>query len=172
MNDHDLEQLFGSVEPVAKDDCFEQLQALLPEMEKQLKRKGMTIVLLFEQYRKDYPDGYGITQFYHYFRYFVNRVQAVMHLEHKAGDKLYIDFTGEKLSITDRDSGELVDVEVFVAVLGCSQLTYVEAVYSQKKEDFIGACENALHYYGGVPAAILCRITLNQPLSRVVNMSR
>jgi transposase len=82
-------------------------------------------------------------------------VQPVMHLEHKAGDKLYVDFAGEKLSILDGDSGEIREVEVFVAVLGCSQLTYVEAVYSQKKEDLIRACEHALHFYGGVPQAIV-----------------
>ena len=76
-------------------------------------------------------------------------------MNHKAGDKVYIDFAGEKLSITDKDSGEIQDVEVFAAILGCSQLTYVEAVYSQKKEDLIKACENALHYFGGTPAAIV-----------------
>ena len=155
MTDHDLEQLFGSVEPVVKDARLDQLQTLLPEMEKQLKRKGMTILLLFDGYKKQYPNGYGITQFYKYFRYYLKRVQPVMHLEHKAGDKLYIDFAGEKLSILDTESGEVREVEVFVAVLGCSQLTYVEAVCSQKKEDLIKACESALHYYGGVPAAIV-----------------
>lgn len=155
MNDHDLELLFGHVEPVVKDDRFEHLQTLLPQMEKQLKRKGMTILLLFEQYKKDYPLGYGITQFYKYFRYFIRRGQPVMHLEHKAGDKLYIDFAGTKLSIVDADSAEVLEVEVFVAILGCSQLTYVEAVYTQKKEDLIRACENALHYLGGTPAAIV-----------------
>lgn len=155
MTDHDLEQLFGAVEPVIKDVRFEQLQALLPQMEKQLKRKGVTILLLFEDYKKQCPNGYGITQFYKYFRDHLKRVQPTMHLEHKAGDKLFIDFAGEKLSLLDTESGELRDVEVFVAVLGCSQLTYVEAVYSQKKEDLIRACENALHFYGGVPQAIV-----------------
>jgi transposase len=147
--------LFGPVEPVIKDARLEQLQSLLPAMEKQLKRKGMTILLLFEQYKKEYPHGYGITQFYKYFRYHLKRVQPSMHLEHKAGDKLYIDFAGEKLSIIDTESGEIREVEVFVAVLGCSQLTYVEAVYSQKKEELIRACEHALHFYGGVPGAIV-----------------
>jgi hypothetical protein len=121
MTDHDLEQLFGYTEPVVKDDRFEQLQALLPDMEKQLKRKGMTILLLFEQYKKDYPGGYAITQFYKYFRYYVKRAQPVMHLEHKAGDKLYIDFAGDKLSILDIDGGEISDVEVFVAIFTMAQ---------------------------------------------------
>lgn len=155
MNDHDLELLFGYVEPVSEDKRLAHLQSLLPQMEKDLKRKGVTILLLFEQYKKEYPDGYGITQFYKYFRYFLKRVQPVMHLEHKAGDKMYIDFTGTKLSLIDTDSGELNEVEVFVAILGASQLTYVEAVYTQKKEELIRACENALHYFGGVPAAIV-----------------
>lgn len=56
-----------------------------------------------------------------------------MHLEHKAGDKMYIDYAGEKLSITDKDTGELQLLEVFIAILGCSQLTYVEAVRTQRR---------------------------------------
>jgi transposase len=76
-------------------------------------------------------------------------------MDHKAGDKLYVDFAGDKLSIIDKQTGEIQHVEVFVAILGASQLTYVEAVMSQQKEDFIGACEGAMLYYGGVPAAIV-----------------
>src|SRR5690606_15968305 len=83
------------------------------------------------------------------------RVNPVMHLEHKFGDKLYVDFAGEKLSFTDKETGEVIPVEIFVSILGASQLTYVEAVSSQQKEDFISACENTLHYIGGVPGAIV-----------------
>ena len=78
-----------------------------------------------------------------------------MHMDHKAGDKLYVDFAGEKMHITDKETGEIIAVEVFVAILGASQLTYVEAVLSQQKEDFIAACENTLHFIGGVPEAIV-----------------
>ena len=77
-----------------------------------------------------------------------------MRMEHKAGDKLFVDYTGSKLWIYP--PGEQPrEVEVFVAILGCSLLTYVEAVESQRKEDFISACENAFYYYGGVPKAIV-----------------
>jgi transposase len=155
MSDHELDLLFGYTEPAVRDKRFEQLQSLLPEMEKQMKRKGMTITLIWEQYRVTYPAGYAITQFYKYYRHFIKRAQPVMHIEHKAGDKLYIDFAGDKLTIVDPQTGEVKEVEVFVAILGCSQLTYVEAVYSQKKEDLVKVCENALHYFGGVPAAIV-----------------
>lgn len=78
-----------------------------------------------------------------------------MHIDHKAGDKVYIDFAGKKLQVVDPSSGEIQDVEVFVAILAASQLTYVEAVLDQSKESLICACENALHYFGGPPSAIV-----------------
>ncbi len=156
MSDHELEALFSpEIAPPIKGTRLEQLQVLLPNIEKQLKRKGVTLELAWKQYKALYPDGYASAQFYRYYRAFVKCGNPVMHIEHKAGDKLYIDFAGEKLTIVDAQSGEIRQVEVFVAILGCSQLTYVEAVYSQKREDLIKACENALHYFGGVPAAVV-----------------
>ena len=74
---------------------------------------------------------------------------------HKAGDKLFVDFAGEKLQVVNKNTGEITEVEVFVGVLGCSQRTYAEACYTQQKEEFITACENAMHYLGGVPQAIV-----------------
>lgn len=155
MSDQQLEELFGKVEVPETNERLEKLQQLLPEVEKQLKRKGTTLTMLWQQYKTANPDGYELTQFYKYYKIFAARVKPVMHIEHKAGDKMYIDFAGEKLSITDKDSGELHELEVFAAILGCSQLTYVEAMHSQRKEELIRACENALHYFGGVPAAIV-----------------
>jgi transposase len=155
MSDHELDKLFGYIETPLTDHRYEQLMQLVPELEKLGKRKGVTITMLWEHYRKLYPDGYKITQFYKHYRDYSKQMQPVMHLEHKAGDKVYIDFAGDKLSIIEKESGEVIEVEVFVAILGCSQLTYVEAVYTQRKEDLIRACENALHYFGGVPQAIV-----------------
>lgn len=68
---------------------------------------------------------------------------------------MYVDYAGDKLSFVDPQTGELTPVEVFVSVLGASQLFYVEASMSQQKDDFIGSCERALHYYGGSPKAIV-----------------
>ncbi len=78
-----------------------------------------------------------------------------MHFNHKAGDKLFIDFTGKKLNIVDKYTGEITELEVFISVLGSSHYTYVEACESQKKEDFIRCVENALWYYQGVPRALV-----------------
>lgn len=155
MSDQELEGLFGQVEVPKSSSRLETLQTILPEVEKQLKRKGTTLTMMWKQYKLSHPEGYELTQFYRYYKIFAGRVKPVMHIEHKAGDKMYIDFAGEKLCVTDKESGEMREVEVFVAILGCSQLTYVEAVYSQRKEDLIRACENALHYFGGTPAAIV-----------------
>lgn len=155
LSDHELAKLFIEPHPTLPDARFEQLQQLLPEIEKQMSRKGATLIGLWQQYYAAHSPAYQYTQFKRYYRFYSNRVKPVMHMEHKAGDKMYIDFAGEKLTIVDTESGEIKEVEVFAAILGCSQLTYVEAVLSQRKEDLIKACENALYYFGGVPAAIV-----------------
>lgn len=155
LTDAELEVMFGSSQPPDPGERYDELQRLLPELEKRFKQKGVTIDLLWRHYRQLYPQGYGHSQFHQYFTAYAGRARPVMHMEHKAGDKMYIDFAGEKLSITDQHTGEVQNMEVFVAILGCSQLAYMEAVASQRRQDLIGACENALYYFEGVPAAIV-----------------
>lgn len=120
-----------------------------------MTKKGVTMLSLWKHYYANNTPAYQYTQFRKYYAVYTKRVKPVMHMEHKAGDKMYIDFAGEKLSIVDKETGEVTEVEVFAAILGCSQLTYVEAVMTQRKEDLVKVCENALHYFGGVPAAIV-----------------
>lgn len=155
MSDYELDILFSRLADIQTDPRQEQLQAQLPAMEKKLKRRGYTLTRLWEEYKTDHPDGYGHTQFFKHFRQYAHQVKPIMHIEHKAGDKMYIDFAGKKLHIVDAINGEVKEVEVFAAILGCSQLTYVQAIYSQKKEDLIRCCEHALLYFGGVPMAVV-----------------
>lgn len=155
LEDKDLEDLFIKQEEKPVNQKLLTLFNLFPAMDKELKRKGVTRILLWQKYKVTHPNGIGRSQFNRYFALWKAQVNPTMHMEHKAGDKLYVDFAGEKLSIVDKQTGEIQQVEVFVAILGASQLTYVEAVMSQQKEDFIGACESALYYYGGVPAVIV-----------------
>jgi transposase len=155
LSDKDLEDLFVKPPERTVNEKLQTLFDLFPSLDKELKKKGMTRQLLWEQYRRGHPDGLGISQFKHYFARWKAQTGGVMRMEHKAGDKLYVDFAGDKLSIVDPATGEVREVEVFVAILGASQLTYVEAVMTQQKEDFIAACEAALHYCGGVPQAIV-----------------
>lgn len=103
----------------------------------------------------DHPDGYLRASFGMKLRQFMLQANAIGHVEHRAGDQMYVDFAGDRLEIVDEATAEVRKVEVFVAILPCSHYTYCEAVWSQKKEDLIKACENAIRFYGGAPYAIV-----------------
>lgn len=133
----------------------EELEALVPDYVKRLSRKGVTVKSLHEEYLREHPDGYQYSNFKRAIRRYKYQVRAVGHVEHPAGDQMYVDFAGDKLQIADAETGEVRTVEVFVAILPCSHYTYCEAVWSQKKEDLIVACENALRFFGGAPMAIV-----------------
>lgn len=157
-SDQELQDLFYGQQapsPLPDTERFQRLHTRLPDIVKALRRKGMTLEKQWLEYLQDNPDGYGRTQFYNYLVEYRRRSGITMHIEHKAGDKMFVDFCGDKLQVVDEQTGEVKEVEVFVAILGCSQLTYVEAVSSQSKEDFIQCCRHALEYFGGVPRAIV-----------------
>ncbi len=132
-----------------------ELEALLPEYVARLTRKGVTVKSLFEEYAREHSNGFRHASFGSYIQRYRLVSHAVGHVEHYAGDQMYIDFAGDRLQIIDELTGEARSVEVFVAILPCSHYTYCEAVWSQKKEDLIKVCENALHFYGGVPMALV-----------------
>lgn len=155
LSDKDLDELFGFNPLAEPTERFKQLNECFPAISKELKRKGVTLEIVWKQYYQDHQEGYRFTQFCRHYNQWKKQVNPVMHIEHKAGDKMFIDYAGEKLQVVDIESGEVSDVEVFVAILGASQLTYVEATESQKKENFIPSCENAMAYFGGVPLAIV-----------------
>jgi len=158
LSDADLEQFFMDMVPryhIEDDPRFKTLQEFFPQVEKALKSRENTKEKLWQQYVLQHPDGYRLTQFKQYYLRWLKVRNPVMHIEHKAGEKMYVDYAGEKLQVGNPGSEDAFEAEVFVAVLGGSQLTFVEATYSQKKEDFIKSCENALHYYEGVPNAIV-----------------
>lgn len=155
MNDYKLSLLFELNENREATERERVLTALFPEIEKALKRRGMTRTRQWSDYLIKHPDGFKFTSFCRYLNRYLDYTRPVMHIDHKAGDKLFIDFAGEKMHYWSRENGEKIEVEIFAAILGCSQLVYVEALASQKKEDLIRGCENAFHYYGGVTAAIV-----------------
>ncbi|OJV32565.1 MAG: hypothetical protein BGO29_00055 [Bacteroidales bacterium 36-12] len=155
MSDAQMAKVFLKENPKPVNSRCADLEALLPELAARFKKRGVTKQMIYEEYLNRCPAGYKHSAFLERLNAFMGMSKPSMRVPHKAGDKLFIDFTGKKLQITDKETGEVLDVEVFVAILGCSQLTYVTAVASQKKEDFIKACERALHFYGGVPEAIV-----------------
>ena len=112
------------------------LQSLFTTIEHELKGVGVTKQIVWSEYKVAHPDGYSYSQFCCHYNHWVKPGEVTMHFEHKAGDKMFVDFAGSKLRFIDRITGETHEAEVFVAILGASQLTYVEAVQSQRKEDF------------------------------------
>lgn len=155
MGDRKLYQLFQMPAEKEHPVKLQQLHAFFPKVEKQLKRPGMTLLLMWEAYRSHHPDGYSKTQFYEHYRRWRGTLKPSMRITHKAGDKMQVDYAGKKLELIDKRTGEIHPVEVFVSILGASQLIYCEASLTQRKEDFVASVERALHYYGGVPQAIV-----------------
>jgi len=158
LKDGDLEQLFMDMTPrhhIEDDHKYKVLTDFFPSMEKALKKRGTTKEMLWRQYREKHPDGYGYSQFKHHYLQWLKPRKPVMHIEHKAGDKMYVDYAGETLKIIDPYTGEKKELEVLLVILGCSQMIYAEAMMNQTTESFISGCENALHYYGGSPKGVV-----------------
>ena len=112
-----------------------ELDALLPEYAARLRQRGVTVRKLFEEYSREHPDGYRHANFGILLRRYMLQTKAVGHVEHYAGDQMYVDFAGDRLEVIDEFTGNPRQVEV--AILPCSHYTYCEAVWSQRKEDLI-----------------------------------
>lgn len=136
--------------------------------EKELARVGVTLYLLWEEYKERNSGGFSYSRFCHHYRMWEGKLKAGMHIEHKAGDLLYVDFTGKKMHWVDAGTGEVINAEIFVTIMGASQLIYVEAVKSQQLEDWIWANENAWRYYGGATRGI-CPDNLKSAVTKACN---
>ncbi len=122
---------------------------------RELRRKGVTLELLWVEYREQHPDGYGYSQFCNRYRAWSRRVDVVMRQEHRAGEKLFVDVAGQTVPVVDAATGEVSRAAIFVAVLGASNYTYAEAIPSQELPHWVGAHVRALAYLGGCPAIIV-----------------
>ena len=134
---------------------YEQLAGYFPDFSKELRKTGCTLQALWNRYRADHDDGYGYTQFVHHFNQWKGQTKASGILCHQAGQKLFIDFTGKTLPWVDRQTGQVHPAQVFVAILPCSQYTYVQATKNQKREQVVRALTDCLAWLGGVPEAIV-----------------
>lgn len=155
LDDVELATRFHAGNPAYSDGRFDDLQLLLEGYSKELKRKGVTMKLLWEEYREQYPNGYGKTQFCYHLSQHLRSRNPSMVLEHKPGEKLFVDFAGKKLSYIDRQTGELIECQVFVACLPYSDYSFVMAVKSQGIEDFLYALKCCLEDFGGVAQVLV-----------------
>lgn len=126
----------------------------LATLSKELNRTGVTRYLLWQEYVKENPQGYSYTQFCYHLSQFKNIQQASMHFTHTPGECMMVDYAGDLIHYIDPDTGEQIACEVLVCILPYSGYTYVQAMHSQKQEEFIHGLNNALFYFGGVPRNI------------------
>lgn len=116
----------------------------------ELKRAAVTLELLHLEYLESHPTGLRYTAFCDVYRRWLSRAGVVMRQTHKSGEKCFVDYSGKKPSYVDASTGEVVEAELFVAVLGASNYTYAEACATQRVPDFIAAHVRAFEYFGGV----------------------
>ncbi|QKZ12662.1 IS21 family transposase [Spirosoma sp. KUDC1026] len=153
--DDQLHRLFTHRVPQPEADRLGDLYQRFENYEAQLAKPGVTRHHLWLAYKQANPNAIQYSQFCERYRTWRLNQQTVMHLEHKAGETLFVDYAGKKLALVDPTTGQPQPVELFVAVLACSQLTFAKAVASQRKADFLQALSDALTYFGGVPEAIV-----------------
>jgi len=129
-------------------------QKTLPDWEQvhsELRKRGLTLKLLWMEYRGQFPDGFGYTQYCEYYRRWSRQLTPSMRLIHKGGEELEVDYAGLTLGIVDAETGEVSQAQIFVATLAASSYTYAEAQSSQTLPNWIGGHVRAFAFFGGIP---------------------
>jgi transposase len=124
-------------------------------IDRELRRPGVTRMLLWEEYRSSYPDGFAYTWFCTRYDAWKGRVRPTMRQTHVGGEKVFVDFAGDTIDVIDPESGEVRAMKLFVAAMGASNYTYAEAVASEGLEDWIGAHARLFVFLGGVPKVVV-----------------
>src|SRR5712691_3317772 len=122
------------------------------QLHQELKKPGVTLSLLWLEYRGAHPSGYAYSQFCERYRRWVRALKPSMRQVHRAGEKLFVDFSGKRPHLVDPKTGEEIASELFVGVLGASGLIYAEATRSQELPSWITAHVRMLEYWQGCPA--------------------
>lgn len=122
---------------------------------RELKREGVTLFLLWEEYKAAHADGFQYSWFCEHYRAFASKVDVVMRQIHRAGEKTFVDYAGQTVDIVDRTTGEIRDAQVFIAVLGASSYTFAEATWTQGLSDWIGSHQRAFAFFDGVTEVVV-----------------
>lgn len=121
----------------------------------ELRKKGVTLQLLWQEYKELYPDGYQSTQFYEHYKNWKQTISPWMRQNHKAGDKLFVDYAGQTVPIHSQETGKVYQAQIFVAVLGMSNYTYAEATWDQTIQNWISSHIHAFEFFSGVPRLLV-----------------
>jgi transposase len=153
LDDEQLEALLFPAPPPASTD-----PRPLPDwstIHRELKRKGVTLMLLWEEYKTRHPSGLQYSQFCDRYRAWAGKLDLVMRQHHRAGEKLFVDYAGQTVAVVDRSTGEVRQAQIFVATLGASNYTYAEATWTQGLADWCASHIRAFEFLGSVPALLV-----------------
>jgi transposase len=122
---------------------------------RELSRKGVTLTLLWHEYKEAHLEGLQYSRFCDRYRAWAGQLDVVMRQEHRAGEKLFVDYAGHTAEVVDRRTGEIRQAQVFVAVLGASNYTYAEATWTQQLPDWIGSHVRAFQFFDGTSEIVV-----------------
>jgi transposase len=125
-------------------------------LHRELRRKGVTLSLLWEEYRTVHPDGYGYSRYCELYTRWEGKLSPVMRQRHPAGERLFVDYAGPTIDVVCPKTGEVRAAQLFVATLGASNYTYVEASWTQSLPDWISSHVRTFEFFGGIPAQVVC----------------
>ena len=153
IDDNQLEQLLYPQLPAVPADQ----RAVIDwsYIHQQLRHKSVTLMLLWQEYKEQYPQGYQYSQFCHLYRQWTKQIDPVMRQEHRAGEKLFVDYAGQTMPVYDLHANHMREAQIFVAVLGASNYTYAEATWSQSLPDWIASHSRAFAFFTGVPQIVV-----------------
>ncbi|MBK7258514.1 MAG: transposase [Ignavibacteriae bacterium] len=152
MDDDRLERLLFPVEAPAE------VARTMPDwgtIHTELHRKHVTLQLLWEEYRHEHAEGYSYSRFCELYQHFAGTLEVSTRQTHRAGDKAFVDYSGDGVGVVDGTTGEIRRAEIFVGVLGASRYSYAEATWTQELADWIGSHVRMLHFFQGCPCAIV-----------------
>lgn len=122
---------------------------------KEMRHKGVTLFLLWQEYKAVYPEGFQYSRFCELYRLWAGKLALSMRQDHKAGEKMFVDYCGQTVPVVDKISGKSREAQIFVAVLGASNYTYAEATWTQGMQDWIGSHVRTFEYFSGATELVI-----------------
>jgi len=150
-----LERRLFAAEPAVRGRDETRPLPVWADVRTELTREGVTLRLLWEEYRRAYPTGYEYSQYCEYYRRWLGDLEVCLRQHYVGGERMFVDFAGMTLPLTDGETGAVIPAQIFVSALGASHYLYVEALLSQQLPEWILAHVHAFEYFGGVPAIIV-----------------
>jgi len=138
--------------------AFTSIQRQMPSMNRlyrELKGKGVTLQLLWYEYKASNPDGYQYSQFCNLYRQWQKKLDVTLRQEHRAGEKLFVDYAGQTVPIINPTTGEVTEAQIYIAALGASSYTFAEASHAQDLPSWIRSHVHAFEFFGGVPEILV-----------------